>query len=409
MRRFAVACALVLTLSACTSSDPAATTSTAPSATTATSAATAIPDDFPLSDEMAGEDRNAVSVSDQSVGMRALDLCGRKPLRGLKPADRLAAETSGNKYANTRDLMLFADTDQPAAVLADIRASAAACPADALGRGSRLLTEVRGSTLGPDAAVLVHTYEQDGVVGIGAEIIDVVRVGRALLVTSSYAEWDPATNLDEGIAEEAERLDDTVAAMSIFEDPSPGAARAAALVPTPTPVPDDFPLTLRIAENESGVEPVPSAVAAGIGRPRACGDRLWPRNPRRVIDRLAVRTTGPEYLDARELVAMRGVRAALRTMEAIRFVLGHCQHVEGGRVWTVHFQDTGYDAITFSRTYTEGLGASAFQVIRVGTGILLTHVYGEGTLEAIRPTLRRQTRLGRDLAAEMCVFARAGC
>ncbi|UUZ57987.1 hypothetical protein [Nocardioides sp. B-3] len=96
-------------------------------------------------------------------------------------------------------------------------------------------------------------------------------------------------------------------------------------------------------------------------------------------------------------------------MEAIRFILGHCQHVEGGRVWTVHFEDTGYDAITFSRTYTMGLGASAFRVIRVGKGILLTHVYGEGTLEAIGPTLRRQTRLGRDLAAEMCVFARAGC
>lgn len=244
MRRLALACVLALTLSACSQespdgapADPAPTTSTAPSATAATPAAIAIPEDFPLSDGMASEDEDDISISPQSVGMRALDLCGRKPLRGLEPADRLAAEASGNEYSNTRDLMLFADTDQPAAVLADIRSSAAACPDDALGPGSRLLTELRDSTFGPDAAVLVHTYEQDGDVGIGAEIIDVVRVGRALLVTSSYAEWDPATNLDEGIADEAERLGETVAAMSIFEDVNLGAARAPALAAVKTAVP----------------------------------------------------------------------------------------------------------------------------------------------------------------------------
>ena len=92
--------------------DPAPTTSTAPSATAATPAAIAIPEDFPLSDGMASEDQDDVSISSQSVGMRALDLCGRKPLRGLEPADRLAAEASGNEYSNTRDLMLFADTDR---------------------------------------------------------------------------------------------------------------------------------------------------------------------------------------------------------------------------------------------------------------------------------------------------------
>ena len=250
MRRLAVACALALTLSACsqesseTPADPAPTTPASSSATAATPATppvVVIPDDFPITDQMSSEDDTAISVSPQSVGMRALNLCGRKPLRGLKPTDRLAAEASGNEYSNTRDLMLFADVEQPAAVLADIRSSAAACPADALGPGSRLLTEVRDSTFGPDASVLVHTYEQDGKVGIGAEIIGVVQVGRALLVTSSYAEWDPATNLDEGIADESERLAETVAAMAIFEDTSPGAARAPALAATADPDPRRLP------------------------------------------------------------------------------------------------------------------------------------------------------------------------
>lgn len=417
MRRFALACALVLALSACSqespdgaSADPSPTPSTASSATAAAPAATAIPLDFPLSEGMSSEQDDDVSVSAQSVGMRALTLCGRKPLRGLKPADRLAAEASGNEYSNTRDLMLFADTAQPSAVLADIRSSAASCPADALGPGSRLLTEVRDSTLGPEASVLVHTYEQDGEVGIGAEIIDVVHVGRALLVTSAYAEWDPATNLDEGIADEADRLAETVAAMSIFEDESPGAARAPALAAAPTPIPDDFPLALRIAENEStGEQPVPAPDAKGVSRWRACGEQLWPLAQSRIEDRLAVRATGPEYLDARELVSMRGAQVAAKALGRIRADLAACTTPHRGAVWTVHAADTGYDSVTFTLSYTRGLGLSVFQVIRVGKGVLITQTYGEGLLSQSRPGIRRQTRLGRDLASDMCVFARAGC
>jgi len=167
---------------------------------------------------MPSDAADGISVSAQSVGMRALDFCGRKPLRGLEPIDRLAAEASGNEYANTRDLMLFAEAGPPAAVLEDIREAASACPTDPLGAGSRLLTEVSGSSFGADGVTVVHTYEQDGEVGIGAEIIEVVLVDRALLVTSTYAEWNPATGLDEGIAEEADRLAAIVEAMSMFED-----------------------------------------------------------------------------------------------------------------------------------------------------------------------------------------------
>lgn len=179
---------------------------------------------------------------------------------------------------------------------------------------------------------------------------------------------------------------------------------------TPTPVPDDFPLALRIAEDEAtGEQPVPGPDAPGVSTWRACGERLWPLAPSTVEDRLGVRATGPEYLDARELVSMRGARVAVRALARIRRALAGCTRPVRGAVWTVHAADTGYDSVTFTLTYTRGLGASVFQVLRVGKGVLITHVYGEGTLETSGATIRRQTRLGRDLAADMCVFARAGC
>lgn len=234
MRRIALAGLLALapalSLSACSAerpvAAPASTASTASGVTPAPATAGLIPDDFPLSAEMSNGPRDDVRITAQSVGMRALDFCGRKPLRGLTVTDRLTAEASGVEYAHTRDLMLFADSEPPAAVLADIRAAARACPSDPTGPGSHLLTEVTDSPLGRSATTVLHTFEQDGEVGIGAEIIVVVVVGDALLVTSTYAEWDPATNLDQGVADETAALEATVAAMSLFRTGSaaPGVA-----------------------------------------------------------------------------------------------------------------------------------------------------------------------------------------
>ena len=219
MRRLALFGLLALALSACsqetTSADPAPPTT---SATAVEAAVFVIPDDFPLSDGMASEAYDDITVSAQSVGMRALDFCGRKPLRGLDPTDRLVAEASGPEYAGTRDLMVFADAGPPTALVADIRAAATACPAERLGPVSRLLTEVHDSSVASAAVTVVHTYETDGEVGVGAEIIEVVQVGRALLVTSTYSEWDPGLNLDEAITEEAARLEETVDAMSAFRN-----------------------------------------------------------------------------------------------------------------------------------------------------------------------------------------------
>ena len=169
-------------------------------------------------------------------------------------------------------------------------------------------------------------------------------------------------------------------------------------------------LALRIAENESdGEQPVPAPDSAGVSRFRACGERLWPLAPSWVKDRLAVQATGPEYVDARELVSMRGAQVAVRALARIRRALAECTRPVRGAVWTVHAAETGYDTVTFTLSYTRGLGLSVFQAVRVGKGVLITHTYNESMLANSGAGIRKQTRLGRDLASEMCVFARAGC
>ena len=122
-----------------------------------------------------------------------------------------------------------------------------------------------------------------------------------------------------------------------------------------------------------------------------------------------MQATGPEYLDARELVSMRGAQVAAKAVARIRARPRRLHRAGKTAVWTVHDVDTGYDSVTFTLSYTRGLGLSVFQVIRVGKGVLITHTYGEGLLSQSAPGIRRQTRLGRDLAGSMCVFARAGC
>lgn len=177
----------------------------------------------------------------------------------------------------------------------------------------------------------------------------------------------------------------------------------------PEPIPDDFPLALRIAENESdGERPVPSRDGPGVEQVKACGQQLWPIPARRVVDRLRVQATGPEHVDGRELVSMTSVRAARRSLTEIRRTLRGCTEPRHTVVWTIHESYLSNDSVTFSRTYTRGLGAHLFHVIRVRSGISILHSY-EASLEGISPILRRQVRLGRDLAYKVCKFYLFGC
>ena len=78
-------------------------------------------------------------------------------------------------------------------------------------------------------------------------------------------------------------------------------------------------------------------------------------------------------------------------------------------MWTRHDADTGFDSVTFSLTWDNGLGASVFQLTRVGSALLMTHAYGEGTLDGVDRTVRERTALTRHIVPAMCAFTAAGC
>ena len=154
---------------------------------------------------------------------------------------------------------------------------------------------------------------------------------------------------------------------------------------------------------------MPAPDATGVTRWRACGEQLWPLAQSRIEDRLAVQATGPEYVDARELVSMRGAQVAVKAVARIRADLAACTTPRRGAVWTVHDAYTGYDSVTFTLSYTRGLGAVGFP----------GHPRRQGRPD--HPFVRRRPALTEprrhppadparpELAPDMCVFARAGC
>jgi hypothetical protein len=209
-----------LALAAC-GGRPSDDTSSADGATTDQSSTTGteIPDDFPLAAGMGGP-QDAIPTSRTGTGLRDLTLCDTAPLRGLGLRDRLIADNSGGESANTRELVLLGSPDEAARVARAFADLPAGCATPAPSGDVETITEVRDSPFGPaPAATLLQTYTFDGKPGEGATVIHVVPVGAALLVTSTYGQWDDAT-IEDGVAETVAAVRQTVSALARFDEDS---------------------------------------------------------------------------------------------------------------------------------------------------------------------------------------------
>lgn len=186
--------------------------------------------------------------------------------------------------------------------------------------------------------------------------------------------------------------------------------------PTLGPIPADFPLDLDLRADpaDGGGREGPSTQAQGWPPTDVCGTRVWP--PGDVRGRLAVSGWGPEYADVRELVLLADAEAADAALTALEQVVSTCGSdpnplapQESRRVWQVLGTDTGYSATTFAQTYDDGLGGAVVQVTRVADALLLVGHSGELSTETVRASAVDLSRVSRTIAAQMCVFAEAGC
>lgn len=150
-----------------------------------------VPDGFPLEKGLPTDPQGGVGLEGPS---RDLDLavynventlraCGTAPSGLPRPVDTLYAGYRTPAEGILRQLMTFESTDAAQAYAEGLLAPFAACPEDDLGGGATKVYEITPEQLGDYAASSVMRVEVDGEPGVGYQVVQVVRVGQAVLQT----------------------------------------------------------------------------------------------------------------------------------------------------------------------------------------------------------------------------------
>ena len=160
----------------------------------------------------------------------------------------------------------------------------------------------------------------------------------------------------------------------------------------------------------------PGPEARGADEVSPCDEVVWPEAG---VDRSAVTTTGPEFVESRELVELASADEAVAAMERIRSAIAACPTEineldptsNPEQAWEVLPADTGYDSVTFSLTYTDGLpGGTIWQLTRVGRAILAVSTGGEYSGgDSASFAAERLTEITDRMTPAMCAFTEAGC
>ena len=139
-----------------------------------------------------------------------LDLCGSVPISG-NTVDLAGWRATGPEYEEVRQLRLYTSDIEARTAYAAVMERVPSCATE------RHLEQQRSALVGDESATVVETYESpEGWPALGATFHEVVRIGNAVLVTRSYGEWEPTTNLDGGIATHAREVTPIVDAMCVF-------------------------------------------------------------------------------------------------------------------------------------------------------------------------------------------------
>ncbi len=182
---------------------------------------TEIPDGFRV-DAFLPEDGGDFTRSRDGVGFT---FCDEEAFPSDEVLDRATASVSGPEYGEGRDLRLFADDRAADRFQRDALAVVTACP-EREQDGATWRHEARSSHLDGDASftAVQSFFTYDGRPVLGATFWEVVRVGNAVLLTSTGGEFDPTTTLDPGIRDHAGDVAQIVEEMCVFAaEPCAGA------------------------------------------------------------------------------------------------------------------------------------------------------------------------------------------
>jgi hypothetical protein len=383
---------------------------------------TEIPEEFPLADgfpETNGSDGSPTEVLDdpQYDGIGACQT-------GAIPSDQVDTAgivfTGESEDRSSRTLVLLADDAAAAAYLEEVRELIRQCPTTPMDNGEDIYeSALVDLDLGTEDSVVVaqQVRGDDGLLS-QLTVTEFARTGNAIYVEQSYG----SAAGPQVIGFETERLRERsarpLAAMCVFSaDPcsmtevSPDPDTSSAPVESSTAaIPADFPLAQGMDDSaDSDVEgPGPDVEAGPVVD--VCGTDVWA--PSGIVQRLAARETGIEYLETRELTTFISSDEPADSLTQVRDAVSACASIEGesyGYTTKVLAGPDGYDSFTWGYFADESLDGGVFQLTRVGSAVLVLYAAGEMSESSLQPTADNLTETTLSLAPQMCLFTEDGC
>jgi hypothetical protein len=352
-----------------------------------------------------------------------LEACNLSP-EGGDPVDRLTTKLSSPVTMYSREIQLFADDQEAAAYAASIRSVFERCRA---APNSGVSIEVIDSDRGDESFAVTQGGESAGL----AVAINLIRVGNAVLVDYAVEEGNHAGALStvatRKLTGPLDALDTLVHGTSGEPPPTdppadpldahwlPQAPESELVGQGDVP---DLPLRDGLPDmtGDGGELLGPDADIEGVDRRLVCGDQIL--DPGNLpTGRLVASSSGPEYLEVRQVVAYADADAAVRQMTYLRQLFDACPTEDavpddvGGNtmVWDVFEPKPGYDTVAVGQALDQGLGGQVFQFTRVGRAILALSTSGELSRPGLRSAVEPLDQTSRELAPLLCSFTEAGC
>lgn len=163
-----------------------------------------IPGSFPLEKGLPTDPQGGVGVEGPSHDLdlaaynldNNLQACGVGPTDLPEATDTLYAGFRSPATGILRQLMTFESVADAETYAENLMAPFAACPEDADNRGVTKVYEVVGEDAGDQASSAVMRIEVEGEPGPGFQVVQVVRVGQAVLQTLVVSEEEPSQPVD---------------------------------------------------------------------------------------------------------------------------------------------------------------------------------------------------------------------